>query len=418
MRRILLLLLFMSFFGLANAQSVFRDLVFRDGVFNYAPYVTILPASSGSGVASSTDTQYNLPTGIGAAWGTTEGYYEGVIPAVVSIQDLYVTLSDAPGTGKSRTFVVRKNNVDTALTVTISNNEITGINSLIAVPYSPGDKIALKSVPTGTPTESRVYWGMTARSPENLSINMGNSRRVYDSTTPRNTRMWGNSDAHVSTVVDGRIAVAGRIRMSYFETTVAPNVTMDINLRRNSGNITGASIGASETTDSHDWDLLINAHDRVLWSVHKGAGTYASNTYLKYGWVFVPATPGISIFAGGAHGYTDFTDGDFTAINQSTSASVTESSHQSLVPIDCTVVALSTRLTTAPGEGHSRTFTVRKNGQDTALTVTTANTGTESNATGSIEFKAGDLISIKHTVSGTPATTGRLNLGIAFFKEP
>lgn len=63
-------------------------------------------------------------------------------------------------------------------------------------------------------------------------------------------------------------------------------------------------------------------------------------------------------------------------------------------------------LDTAPGVGNSRTFTLRKNGGDTAATVTISGAATSAAFAGSVSFAAGDLISIGATSTGTPTAPG------------
>jgi len=56
-----------------------------------------------------------------------------------------------------------------------------------------------------------------------------------------------------------------------------------------------------------------------------------------------------------------------------------------------------------PGVGKSRTFTLRKNGVDTAMAVTIADTDTEGIWEGSLAITAGDLLVLRTTPSNSPA---------------
>lgn len=69
----------------------------------------------------------------GSFTSSTENTTKVVIPKggvisrlVVKLDTITNTTNPAPGPGNSRTFTVRKNGVDTDLSVTISNNETTG----------------------------------------------------------------------------------------------------------------------------------------------------------------------------------------------------------------------------------------------------------------------------------------------------
>jgi hypothetical protein len=70
------------------------------------------------------------------------------------------------------------------------------------------------------------------------------------------------------------------------------------------------------------------------------------------------------------------------------------------------VTRLRVDLDAAPGAGTSRIFTLRKNGVDTALVVTITGAATGGLASGEIALTAGDYITLRHTVSGSPASMG------------
>lgn len=68
------------------------------------------------------------------------------------------------------------------------------------------------------------------------------------------------------------------------------------------------------------------------------------------------------------------------------------------------LLGLRVRLSAAPtGGANSHIFTIRVNGVDTAAVVTINDLATTGTWTGSIAYAAGDRLSLKHTVAGTPA---------------
>jgi len=72
------------------------------------------------------------------------------------------------------------------------------------------------------------------------------------------------------------------------------------------------------------------------------------------------------------------------------------------------------RLNQAPGAGKSFTFTIRKNGADTALVVTISGTDTVGqNTTNEIEIAVGDLVNIKIAPTNTP-TGAYVAFGLEF----
>jgi hypothetical protein len=78
--------------------------------------------------------------------------------------------------------------------------------------------------------------------------------------------------------------------------------------------------------------------------------------------------------------------------------------------------SFSVRLTTAPGVGNSRTFSICRNDNSsvlvsTGLTITISGTDTTGSVTGIIEdFTFGDLVAIKSEIAGTPAAAGIVDM--------
>lgn len=68
------------------------------------------------------------------------------------IQNLYVRLNTAPGSGKSWTVMLRKNAADTAATFTISDLATIGSYTASTISYVAGDYFTLQFTPSGTPT--------------------------------------------------------------------------------------------------------------------------------------------------------------------------------------------------------------------------------------------------------------------------
>jgi hypothetical protein len=92
-----------------------------------------------------------------------------------------------------------------------------------------------------------------------------------------------------------------------------------------------------------------------------------------------------------------------------TTASTTpESSVQMVVPVAGSVSNLAVNIGTAPGGGKSWTFTIRKNGNDTAVTCSMIGGGsnTSCNSAESVAFGVGDLLSLEVHPVGGPANWG------------
>src|SRR5665213_2238180 len=92
--------------------------------------------------ASTSAVNYNWITAVmTSSYNSTEAARQTVVPVATTIDQLYVEIDTAPGTGKSYTFRLRKNNADTALTVTISDGNVSASDSSHSVSFAAGDTI-------------------------------------------------------------------------------------------------------------------------------------------------------------------------------------------------------------------------------------------------------------------------------------
>ena len=90
---------------------------------------------------------------------STEGAVQQPMPAAGTVSDFYVTLNTEPGTGKSYTFVVRKNGDDTEVTCTISGTATTGSDLANSVDFDAGDLISIMATPSAQdPSQMSMRW--------------------------------------------------------------------------------------------------------------------------------------------------------------------------------------------------------------------------------------------------------------------
>lgn len=125
--------------------------VFESGVARSAPLFT--------GNSTGTGNYFAPPGSITAITG--EGFGSGVIAVAGDISFMTVKLSTAPGAGITRTYTLRKNGVDTGLTVPIADSATTGTISS-TVSFVAGDVVTVAGVATGgTPATAHVGIGLT-----------------------------------------------------------------------------------------------------------------------------------------------------------------------------------------------------------------------------------------------------------------
>lgn len=93
----------------------------------------------------------------------------------------------------------------------------------------------------------------------------------------------------------------------------------------------------------------------------------------------------------------------FTSV-QRTNYQPLETSRRQTIPVAVTLSDFYLYIGTAPGVGSSLVFTIMQNGVATGLTLTIADNATSGSITGtSVNFAAGDTISLQCTANGTPA---------------
>lgn len=116
----------------------------------------IAAASTGAGIVTYSGpsitfsgTQY-IPIGGGASASATEANVDVDSPAAVTIQNMTVQMSAAPGTGNSVAFTWRKNGANQALTCTISNSATSCSDTTHQFTTSSLDLLSIQMVTSGT----------------------------------------------------------------------------------------------------------------------------------------------------------------------------------------------------------------------------------------------------------------------------
>lgn len=88
--------------------------------------------------------------------GSSEIVYQYPMATACSVTAMYVSITVAPGSGKSRAFTVRKNGSDTAVTCTVSDLATTANDTSHSVSFAAGDLLSISGVPASTPASASV----------------------------------------------------------------------------------------------------------------------------------------------------------------------------------------------------------------------------------------------------------------------
>jgi hypothetical protein len=86
--------------------------------------------------------------------------YEAVtiIPFNSIISNLYINLSDPPGSGKGYLFTIRNEGSDTGINTTILDTNTSGSNTINSSNFSAGDQFAIQCVPINSPDSVSIRW--------------------------------------------------------------------------------------------------------------------------------------------------------------------------------------------------------------------------------------------------------------------
>ncbi len=95
-----------------------------------------------------------------AAWAgsTSEGdvYTQIIVPRAGTVKSLRVKSQVAPGSGQTHTFTVRKNGVDTGLSVVLSGSAVSGADLVTEVAVAAGDIVTMKEVASASAATTTV----------------------------------------------------------------------------------------------------------------------------------------------------------------------------------------------------------------------------------------------------------------------
>lgn len=381
--------------------------------------------SRNSTVSTTVTRYFPFASAGGQANNTTVANCEQVASCSGVVSRMYVVLSAAPGSGKSYTATVMKNGSATALAVTVSDAATSGSNNTDSVAFGPGDCLAVRWTPSGTPAANTPYCAFEIESSDGQPLFTGQSEGLTEPGT--SYFMLQNSQA--TTTIPGLgslIPADGVIKSLYLDVNTAPGSgnSWTVTLVKNGSDtsLTATISGAGVTTGSDTTNsVTVAPGDTCFWRVDTGGDPLGSGN-LKLGAVFRPTIDGTSIYTNSTN--TLPTANRYIQVESGigTGSGTSEGGVQNVVPADgYTLQAVYTNIATAPGAGTTRTFNMRKNSGFPSPNLTTtygaAETGGKSDNTPTISYDTGDTIVVQWAVTGTPASTAWAH-GLKMYKAP
>ncbi len=369
-----------------------------------------------TGALSTTLTVYG---GNLAAWTGTEALVQKLVPAAGVFSNFKVNLNGAPSAGKSYTFTVRKNGVDTGIVVAISGTATTGEDVTNTATFAAGDLLSISSVPSGTPTARVVSSGYLQFAPttSNRYVTIAGSddaaALLQYNAISGGRAAWNTTENIVYNIIPHVVT----LKEFHVKTTAAPGAgkSWTFTIFLNGVQQSAADLVIADTAISNSvtgLSIALAVHDRVSVRYSANSGTPAAPT-LYWGVVMQPDKDGESLIAttGGASfsptgkEWNGFDDGNsnFTAI-QSTESNLSDppTGAQNVI-----LKKLYVRVASAPGAG-SRTYGIAglAAGETMSAVITGAGVLTGQDTTNTKTLTAGGTDS--YAIASTP-----LNLDIA-----
>jgi hypothetical protein len=370
---------------------------------------------------SASATRYIAPIN-GQAWTATEAQAAVLCTAAGTFGNFSVVVPSAPGVGKSLTFTLRINAVDTAAVIAISGTATSGVYTATAIALADGDQLSIKCVPSGTPAVSApsICWDFQSTTPGEsiyglawqgggvLSINR--TQRVlcaYDAT---------NWDAATST--QEVVGCAGALTKATItldvDVTASGSITFTITkngvAQDGSGGTPDTRIifATGTTTASATFTLPVSPGDLLTWTaVRTGSPASVRPTT---GVRLLATTPGHShvggtylqsLTAAGGTVYLAPGQGNHVA------ASATESDRTvTLGPTGLLLRNLHCQWDGNVGTTGARgwTLALRQNGADAGNSVALLGATSSGSNTSSTTFAAGDTLALQAVPVGTASS--------------
>lgn len=351
------------------------------------------------------------------------GLDEVPCPGAATVSQFKVNITNTPGTSKQYVFDVTKNGSTTGLTVTLSGTTISASDLTNSFTYSAGDTIGIKSTPTGTPAATgNINWSVLIQTTDGTQHIFGSVSATSTTTKYRNLMSedsWQGSAA----LADCPMCIGGTFSNLYV-TDTNPGVLGDSHTYTlfvaNSASVITCTINSPHTSGSDTTHTRAVSEGAIVCLEGVNGGTVDMNP--SWGICFTPNRRGLSIIMHGGDGNPSNSATNYLepSAGGNLTVSATEANVQRLMDYFA-VFYFRCYKVTAPGSGKTYTFTVRRNGVDTSLTVPMTGTSGSFQNIGVgklVVFMPGDLMSVSSVPSSTPTAGTGLGWSMAGIVNP
>lgn len=359
--------------------------------------VSGIPYSPNKSVAT-----YNLLMGGEAVWGLTADRRQ-LCPTHINLHTFRVSLSVAPGVGKSYTFTVERYHLATPLSVTISGNDTTGADLVHALGVPPNIPLVVSCTPSGVPAETRVRYSVICESVlPRETILIGRTHGSYDDTGLFFSLPGKSADKPTEFHREILIPTPGTLKKFYANGTPGEGDSFTYMVRLNGGDTaltcttTGLETGSHDTTHS----VAVVPEDAVCLRIDR-AGPSPNETKHMWGVVFVPDNDGEFIIP--MSGWTVPADGEFAQVTVGDNFWFNVEAEQYQLANAFTMKKIYVEREGIVGRGAIASYTLRKNGGATALHLDmTQAGGTIGSRELDVSIADGDLLTTHYTEENGP----------------
>lgn len=196
--------------------------------------------------------------------------FEGqtLFPTDGTLKRFYVELVTAPGVGTSRTFLLRKNGVNTGMTVTIADGATTGNDTDPAhnIDIAAGDRVTIINTVTGSPASSGGKFGIVflPDTPGEYIASATSDNYFHDTDTEYANLNCGDTTCWPTEVDTHQLAQETTAKAIYVNLAVAPGAGkgFTLTLRRNASVNTSLAVTLTGVTSgNHATDVAISMDD-------------------------------------------------------------------------------------------------------------------------------------------------------------
>lgn len=310
-------------------------------------------------------------------WSTSFSARSVVMPTSGTLRNIYVEISNAPGTGKSYTFNLGLNGFIQSSTNAVISDSNTSAFSTASLRVSAGDYVYFRCVPSGTPDAvTYVKWSVEFEADcENDFVILGGSGNFFSVSATEYHPIMGGTNWVGGYIVAPRVPMSLYVKRFYIRcSTALSSGSLDVSVHSFNGSsdkLTATITSASQSAvSSYSPEIISNGDILYLKSVPSSPDTASA---LSWGILCTPVEPGKS-WSGGAtsDGSANGTVTEYNVANSSGGVSygTTESDFYQLATgkTQWDIRDISCISNTVPTSG-TLTFGIRRDGSepDTSL---------------------------------------------------